>query len=154
MFCANVDVQWPGLVHLSNIKTRLVEQARQNWHLTLDRRFPATVNHRNEAMMKEAGSFAMNLRRCEKDIRTVKEATAGVTGRSAHIVCLATLFGGCFLPYPDCFSRVPQTFKIFGFVINNNWSVKLVVVGEFGRHIEPIHCPPCAFVMLLRTFGL
>lgn len=52
-------------------------QARQKWHITLDRSFPATVNLRNEAMMKEAGEFATHLRRCEKDIRTLKSATEG-----------------------------------------------------------------------------
>lgn len=52
-------------------------QARQKWHITLDRSFPATVNLRNEAMMKEAGEFATHLRRCEKDIRTLKNATEG-----------------------------------------------------------------------------
>ena len=57
-------------------------QARQKWHLTLDRSFPATVNHRNEAMMKEAGDFALSLRRCEKDIRTLKEATEGAPVRN------------------------------------------------------------------------
>jgi hypothetical protein len=54
-------------------------QARQKWHITLDRSFPATVNLRNEAMMKEAGEFATHLRRCEKDIRTLKNATEGDT---------------------------------------------------------------------------
>ena len=52
-------------------------QAKQKWHITLDRSFPATVNLRNEAMMKEAGDFASHLRRCEKDIRTLKNATEG-----------------------------------------------------------------------------
>jgi len=54
------------------------EKLRQKYNLTLDRSFPATVNHRNEAMMKEAGDFALSLRRCEKDIRTLKEATEGL----------------------------------------------------------------------------
>ena len=52
-------------------------QAKQKWHITLDRSFPATANARNEAMMREAGDFAVHLKRCEKDIRTLKNATEG-----------------------------------------------------------------------------
>ncbi len=54
-------------------------QAKQKWHITLDRSFPATANARNEAMMKEAGEFAVHLKRCEKDIRTLKNATEGTS---------------------------------------------------------------------------
>lgn len=65
---------------------RFKERARQNWHLTLDRSFPATVNHRNEAMMREAGTFALNLRRVEKDIRSVKDATEGLLNTTRMVM--------------------------------------------------------------------
>lgn len=57
---------------------RFSEKAKQKWHITLDRGFPATANMRNEAMMHEAAEFAVHLRRCEKDIRTLKNATEGL----------------------------------------------------------------------------
>lgn len=52
-------------------------QARQKWNLG-DREFQATPNTRNEMMLKEAGEFATHLKRCEKDIRTLKNATEGM----------------------------------------------------------------------------
>lgn len=41
----------------------------------------ATPNTRNEMMLKEAGEFAGHLKRCEKDIRALKNATEGVLWR-------------------------------------------------------------------------
>lgn len=51
-------------------------QALQKWNLG-DREFLATPNTRNEMMLKEASEFAAHLKRCEKDIRTLKNATEG-----------------------------------------------------------------------------
>ena len=51
-------------------------QALQKWHLG-DREFLATPNTRNEMMLKEASEFAAHLKRCEKDIRALKNATEG-----------------------------------------------------------------------------
>lgn len=39
--------------------------------------FQTTSNARNEAMMQEAGEFASHLKRCEKDIRALKQSTEG-----------------------------------------------------------------------------
>lgn len=39
--------------------------------------FVATPNYRNEIMLKEAGDFANHLKRCEKDIRAMKNITEG-----------------------------------------------------------------------------
>ncbi len=49
-------------------------QALQKWGVG-DRDFQATPNTRNEMMLKEAGEFASHLKRCEKDIRALKNAT-------------------------------------------------------------------------------
>ena len=71
-------------------------QAKQKWHITLDRSFPATANLRNEAMMHEAAEFAVHLKRCEKDIRTLKNATEG--GPSAvqlHLFAALRITGAC-----------------------------------------------------------
>ena len=51
-------------------------QAFQKWTLG-DRDFQATPNTRNEMMLKEASEFAGHLKRCEKDIRALKNATEG-----------------------------------------------------------------------------
>ena len=39
--------------------------------------FQPTTNARNEAMLTEAGEFANHLKRCEKDIRGLKQTTEG-----------------------------------------------------------------------------
>lgn len=39
--------------------------------------FQPTTNARNEAMLAEAGEFANHLKRCEKDIRALKQTTEG-----------------------------------------------------------------------------
>lgn len=57
---------------------RFSESARQKWHIGDDREFQATPNTRNEMMLKEAGEFAGHLRRMEKDIRGLKNATEGL----------------------------------------------------------------------------
>lgn len=85
----------------------LYPQARQKWHITLDRSFPATVNLRNEAMMKEAGDFALHLRRCEKDIRALKNATEGKAVHAAAPAPSAVRLGvqtNCRSAHP-CFGR-------------------------------------------------
>ncbi len=85
----------------------LYPQARQKWHITLDRSFPATVNLRNEAMMKEAGDFALHLRRCEKDIRALKNATEGKAVHAAAPAPLAVRLGvqtNCRSAHP-CFGH-------------------------------------------------
>jgi hypothetical protein len=51
-------------------------QTRQKWHLG-ETEFQSTPNTRNEMMLKEAGEFASHLKRCEKDIRALKNATEG-----------------------------------------------------------------------------
>ena len=43
-----------------------------------DKGFIQTTNSRNEAMMNEAGEFASHLKRCEKDIRALKQTTEGM----------------------------------------------------------------------------
>ena len=39
--------------------------------------FLTTSNTRNEAMLREAGEFASHLKKCEKDIRALKQSTEG-----------------------------------------------------------------------------
>ena len=67
-----------------NHPCRTYVQAKQKWHITLDRGFPATTNLRNEAMMHDAAEFAVHLKRCEKDIRTLKNATEGARSAQQH----------------------------------------------------------------------
>lgn len=58
---------------------RFQEQARQKWHLAPAKAgFSNTSNARNELMLREAGDFAGHLKRCEKDIRNLKNATEGL----------------------------------------------------------------------------
>ena len=52
-------------------------QARQDLHLDFDPSFVPTPNARNTAMLREAADFAAALKRCEKDIRGVKNAAEG-----------------------------------------------------------------------------
>ncbi|EFN51134.1 hypothetical protein CHLNCDRAFT_141336 [Chlorella variabilis] len=52
--------------------------AKQKWHLGADREFVATPNTRNEMMLQEAGEFAGHLKKIEKDIRGLKNATEGI----------------------------------------------------------------------------
>ena len=52
-------------------------QARQDLHLDFDPSFVPTPNARNAAMLREAADFAAALKRCEKDIRGVKNAAEG-----------------------------------------------------------------------------
>ena len=52
-----------------------VLQVRQTMNIGSDKSFAATPNARNEAMTAEAGDFANHLKRCEKDIRTLRNAT-------------------------------------------------------------------------------
>ena len=70
---------------LASVSTVAHRQAKQKWHITLDRSFPATANARNEAMMREAGDFAVHLKRCEKDIRTLKNATEGASNTRGRL---------------------------------------------------------------------
>ena len=62
-------------------------QAKQKWKLG-DRDFQITPNTRNEMMLKEAGEFAMHLKRCEKDIRALKNATEGERCRVSSLLLL------------------------------------------------------------------
>lgn len=55
----------------------LLLQLKQRWHIADDHEFQSTPNTRNEMMLKEAGEFANHLKRCEKDIRILKNATEG-----------------------------------------------------------------------------
>ena len=43
-------------------------QAKQKWHIGGDKDFQATPNSRNEMMLQEAGDFAQQLKKCEKEI--------------------------------------------------------------------------------------
>lgn len=52
-------------------------QARQKWHITADKGFASSSNARNELMLRDAGEFAGHIKRCEKDIRILKNATEG-----------------------------------------------------------------------------
>ena len=54
-----------------------VLQSKQKWNITTEKAFVSTSNARNEAMLREAGDFANHLKRCEKDIRSLKDATKG-----------------------------------------------------------------------------
>lgn len=57
---------------------RFTEQAKQKWHVGGERDFVATPNTRNEMMLQEAGEFAAHLKKIEKDIRGLKNATEGI----------------------------------------------------------------------------
>jgi hypothetical protein len=57
---------------------RFTEKAKQKWHMAPDKGFAATSNSRNELMLTDAGEFAGHLKRCEKDIRGLKNATEGL----------------------------------------------------------------------------
>lgn len=84
-------------------------QARQKWKLG-DRDFQVTPNTRNEMMLKEAGEFAMHLKRCEKDIRALKNATEGTLFFSFHLyVNKATNNNPTPLP-PNSHSATTTTF--------------------------------------------
>ncbi|KAK9808708.1 hypothetical protein WJX72_002336 [[Myrmecia] bisecta] len=56
------------------------ERAKQVWHINPvpDKGFVPTPNTRNELMLTDAGEFANHLKRCEKDIRALKNATEGL----------------------------------------------------------------------------
>jgi hypothetical protein len=43
-------------------------QCKQKWGLSLEKNFKATSNSRNEAMFREASTFAGHLRQVEKDL--------------------------------------------------------------------------------------
>ncbi len=70
---------------------------RQKWHIADDRDFQSTPNTRNEMMLTEAGEFAAHLKRCEKDIRTLKNATEGGCGRGCccKSAGAGAVAGGC-----------------------------------------------------------
>ncbi|PSC69221.1 TBC1 domain family member 2A [Micractinium conductrix] len=57
---------------------RFSEQAKQKWHLGGGPDFVATPNTRNEMMLQEAGEFASHLKKIEKDIRGLKNATENI----------------------------------------------------------------------------
>lgn len=46
-----------------------------------------TSNARNSAMLKEAATFADHLKHCEKDIRTLKNASEGTATPSRCVKC-------------------------------------------------------------------
>ena len=54
-----------------------VLQVRQTMNVGAEKGFQPTTNARNEAMLAEAGEFANHLKRCEKDIRALKQTTEG-----------------------------------------------------------------------------
>lgn len=64
----------------TQLRPQWLPQIRQRWHIGDDREFQSTPNTRNEMMLKEAGEFAAHLKRCEKDIRALKNATEGRHG--------------------------------------------------------------------------
>ena len=53
-------------------------QARQKWHITGEKGFASSSNARNELMLRDAGEFAGHIKKCEKDIRILKNATEGL----------------------------------------------------------------------------
>lgn len=57
-----------------------------------DKGFQATTNARNEAMLTEAGEFANHLKRCEKDIRGLKQSTEGGRAQLQDIYILEPIF--------------------------------------------------------------
>ncbi len=66
----------PGFA-TSNVSGLSLFQARQKWHITADKGFASSSNARNELMLRDAGEFAGHIKRCEKDIRILKNATEG-----------------------------------------------------------------------------
>ncbi len=66
----------PGFA-TSDISGLSLFQARQKWHITADKGFASSSNARNELMLRDAGEFAGHIKRCEKDIRILKNATEG-----------------------------------------------------------------------------
>jgi hypothetical protein len=64
-------------LQISDINGLLLFQARQKWHITADKGFASSSNARNELMLRDAGEFAGHIKRCEKDIRILKNATEG-----------------------------------------------------------------------------
>ena len=69
-----LPVAGPRELVLTSPNVRL--QTRQKWSIG-EKEFLSTPNTRNEMMLKEAGEFAGHLKRCEKDIRALKNATEG-----------------------------------------------------------------------------
>lgn len=65
-------------------------QARQKWHITADKGFASSSNARNELMLRDAGEFAGHIKRCEKDIRILKNATEGQKAKQilVSVTCL------------------------------------------------------------------
>lgn len=67
-------------------------QAKQKWGLSLEKNFKATSNSRNEAMFREATTFAGHLRQVEKDLtawqRDLEGACMVQSSPSHHPVCL------------------------------------------------------------------
>ena len=76
-------------------------QVKQNWNLT-DKNFVATSNSRNENMLREAGEFAGHLKRCEKEIRTLKNATEGVPSPACSLPCFGARSTPCRLLSSPC----------------------------------------------------
>ena len=62
-------------------------QARQKWHITADKGFASSSNARNELMLRDAGEFAGHIKRCEKDIRILKNATEGQKSHLKFAFC-------------------------------------------------------------------
>ena len=62
-------------------------QARQKWHITADKGFASSSNARNELMLRDAGEFAGHIKRCEKDIRILKNATEGQQSHLEFAFC-------------------------------------------------------------------
>jgi hypothetical protein len=54
---------------------------KQKWGLSLEKNFRATSNSRNEAMFKEASTFATHLRTVEKDLTTLERDIEGARVR-------------------------------------------------------------------------
>lgn len=65
---------------------RFTEKARQKWHITADKGFASSSNARNELMLRDAGEFAGHIKRCEKDIRILKNATEGLINTTKAVM--------------------------------------------------------------------
>ena len=80
---AKLDPLHTAITYKASLHTRTIRimpfvQARQKWHITGEKGFASSSNARNELMLRDAGEFAGHIKKCEKDIRILKNATEGL----------------------------------------------------------------------------
>lgn len=86
-------------------------QARQKWHITADKGFASSSNARNELMLRDAGEFAGHIKRCEKDIRILKNATEGTHLHKAANCSSPSLLSVCVSDFWHCTAGLINTTK-------------------------------------------